>query len=296
MRLDVLTRFRVSFIFIIFFASALKPVVAKAEYERAVEGDEVVKDKLYPRAGRFQLLVPQLGAILNTAFVYTALIGTGVTYHINEWHALNIGGFYGLNIDKSERKCIESFYFNPQHAKDPTNAEKGLPVAPEDCDPEQKTDPTAGEVDAKTNKKPFHLKPAYMAIREINMMFDINYQWTPVYGKALWFLSAVGYLDLFTTVGAGVAMSTYYPLQEFTRSGKNIRVDGTDLLSDTGKNGRPDPLNQTTPLISLGFGARFSFFSNLYANVEFRNFTVFGSGGSDAMNFFAIWGGSGITF
>lgn len=291
-----LTLFSQNFIVLfVLLGSMFCATFAHAEYEKAVEGNDVVKGKLYPRAGRFQLLVPQLGTILNTSFVYTVLLGGGVTYHINEWHGINVGGFYGLSIDKDERKCLESFYFNPARAKDSTNAENNLPVANQDCDPEETTDPTVGDKDTD-GRGPYHRKPAYMAIREIDMMFDVNYQWTPVYGKALWFLSAVGYLDLFTSIGGGVAMSTYYPLQTVSKSGKDILKQGTDILDETGKAGRPQAIQQTTPLFSLGFGARFSFFRRLYANVEFRNFTVFGSGGTDAMNFFAIWGGSGITF
>jgi hypothetical protein len=164
-----------------------------------------------------------------------------------------------------------------------------------------------------------------MPIREIKQVFGVNYQWTPVYGKALWFLSAVGYIDFFSTVGLGVAMSDFYPRKETTlcqssdhttnddgvpTSTSNqcdIKTEGTSERDGTGEAARPQPEAQSSPTLSLGIGSRFylgriegrngglAFLGNL----ELRNFSVFGSDpNNDAafMNFFALWGGAGILF
>lgn len=260
-------------------------------YEKAVEGNEVVKSKLYPRSQRFQLLVPQGGGVLNNSFVDTFLVGGGVTYHLNEWHAVNVGFLYGLNSDRGERTCVENFYYSPQDARaeDAKNGDSsGLP-----CSPDPNKDPKYIPSGSDSTRGPYHRKPAYMPIREINMMFDANYQYTPVYGKALWFLSMVGYLDVYGTVGAGLAMSTFYPKKTVTNSGRDILNDGTDNMLETGIDGRPDPISETSPLISFGVGNRFFFAKHFLVNVELRNFTIFGS---EFSNFFTVTGGAGVLF
>lgn len=264
-------------------------------YEKAVEGNEVVKSKLYPRAGRFQLNVPQGGLVLNSSFVNTYFVNGGMTYHFNEWHALNIGVFYGINSDRDERKCVENFYFETKEASK-EDVRQGL-AGNETCSDDPNKDPRAGATAETPNsaakKGPYHRKPAYMPIREISMMFDVNYQYTPVYGKALWFLSSVGYLDLYGTVGAGLAMSKYYPLKTTTNSGRDIKNEGTDNLNETGIAGRPPAEQQTSPLFSLGVGNRFFFAKHFLVNLEVRNFTILSSTTS---NFYTFTGGTGVMF
>lgn len=264
---------------------------ARADYRKAVEGNEVVKGKLYPRSGRFQINAVQGGAILNQSFLKSFLYTLSATYHINEWHAVNVEGLIGFTKDSFERKCVENFYYEPDKAKGAG--------ATDACDPDNLTDPNGGGAKDDQGRAPFHRKPAYMPIRQIDQVVGVNYQWTPVYGKALYFLSAVGYLDVYTTVGLGLTMSTYWPLKDKLDNGQDIAAVGTNDATLYGANGRPLPLKESSPTFSLGLGNRFFFARNFLVNLELRNFTVFGSngtGGSDWMNFVAIWGGLGLIF
>ena len=288
------------------FAGAFSPDKANADYRKAVEGNDVVKGKFYPKGGRFQLNALQGGTIMNQSFIDTYLISLGVTYHFNEWHALSVEGFYGLNSDRNERTCVENFYFDPKRASSSNGSKVECSPAKDAADKGNNDDPNNAEENAKDfnykNRGPYHRKPAYMPIRQIDAIALVNYQWTPVYGKALWFLSAVGYLDFYTSVGLGVAMNKYYPLKD--QIGPNSdkgdsKVVGTADGSEYGIEGRPVALSQTSPLFAVGLGSRFFFAKNFLVNVEFRNFTLLGSngkGGSDIMNFFALWGGLGVLF
>ena len=286
-------------IFCFFVTLFFAVTTAQAQYRKAVEGNEVVKSKLYPRSGKIQINALQVGTVLNQSFVNTMLINLGVTYHFNEWHAVNVEGFFGISSENDARKCVESFYFDPERAQ---RAGSGG-VCSEDADPTytdaQEPQAPAGEAYVGG---PYHRKPAYMAIRQIDQMFGINYQWTPVYGKQLILLSATSYLDVYFNAGLGLAMSTYWPKKTTINRGSttvDIPSEGTAVVGEFGKAGRPEAQKQTSPVLSLGIGNRFFFARNFLVNFEFRNNTVFGgngAGGSDIMNFFALWGGLGIMF
>jgi outer membrane beta-barrel protein len=295
---------------------------AQAEYRKSVEGSEVVKSKKYPRGGRLQINALQGGGILNQSFIDTTLINLGVTYHFNEWHSVNVEGFFGINKDRNERDCVENFFYNTDRAQGYAKKEnkssspcaaESQQMSPGDYDPavnpadEVKpgslSDVDYEEVKKNKNYGPYRRKPAYVPIRQVNQMFNVNYQWTPVYGKALYFLSFVGYLDFFTNIGLGLTMSNYYPIREETASGLKIGGEnggqGTDKVGEFGIDGRPVAESQTSPTINLGIGNRFFFLKNFLVSVEVRNFTVIGGdakGGTDIMNFFAVWGGLGVMF
>jgi acyl-CoA reductase-like NAD-dependent aldehyde dehydrogenase len=315
--------------------SVALPFEARADYQSSVEGNEVVKGKFYPKQGRIQLNLLQGGSILNQSFVDTYLYTAQATYHINEWHAISVDFHMGFNIDRDERKCVENFYYRESRSAAARQAD-GLDPS-QNCDPDNVTDPTKpgtnetrpidvedgkAWTDEQAARGPYQRKPAYMPIREIKQMYGLNYQWTPVYGKALWFLSAVGYLDFFMNAGAGIAMSDYYPRQsqticysQATNPGSevtscDIKAVGTSHPKGYGKRGRPVAESQTSPLVSFGLGSRFymgrvpgrnpdSSVALFLGNLELRNYTVVGSapsGDSGMMNFFALWGGLGMAF
>lgn len=304
--------------------------VQAADYKSAVEGNEVVKGKFYPKQSRFQVNLLQGGMILNQSFIDTFLYSAQATYHINEWHAISIDALVGFSVDRDERDCVENFYYDTERA---TNA-----GAKEFCDRKNEQPATTSSSDdepmptrikdqaswttEKSQRGPFQRKPAYMGIREIKQMFGVNYQWTPVYGKALWFMSGVGYMDFFLNGGAGIAISDYYPRQTSTlcyatynqpSSGEatcDIKTQGTSNPNGFGKAGRPKPEQQVSPAIALGMGSRFylgrvpgrsanTTAAAFLANLELRNYTVVGSapaGDSGLMNFFGLWGGLGMMF
>jgi outer membrane beta-barrel protein len=267
---------------------------AFANYDRAVEGNEVVKGKLYPKQGKFQLSAG-LGGILNQSYLTTTLIPVGVTYHINEWHAVNVEFAFGISQEQDARQCVENFFYDPNRARSKAGDASMRPCEPNPpATSREPADDPNGE-----NKPGYTRKPAYVPIRQIDQMYNLNYQWTPVYGKALWFLSAVGYLDFYTSAGLGLASSTVWPLKEKTTSGALTRDEGVpnDNTDEWGQVARPEPISDMAPTMSLGIGTRFFFARMFTANLDFRNTSLFGDdgrGGSDFMNFFTIWGGLGV--
>lgn len=289
-----------------------------AAYERAVEGADVVKGKLYPRAGKFQVNFAQGGLVLNQSFLDTYLINGGATYHFNEWHAVNVEGFFGISADRDARQCVESFYFDTARAKryDPNfvpcnpakrtasglGATYQLPAGQTEPVPTEyagSADKLARFEESKKRGGPLHRKPAYMPIRQVDYMFGVNYQYTPVYGKALFFLSSVGYLDFFVNGGLGLAMSTYWPKKDKNSRGEDIKLAGTSGDAEYGFEGRPAAQSQTSPTLQLGLGTRFFFLKNFLVNAELRNVSIVGSdglGGTEFNNFFALYGGAGIMF
>ncbi|MCA2959978.1 MAG: aldehyde dehydrogenase family protein [Silvanigrellales bacterium] len=295
-------------IFASLFGSAVFGVsVARADYKKAVEGNEVVKGKFYPKGGRFQLNIGG-GTILNQSFIDTYLITGSATYHFNEWHALNVEGFFGISSDRNERTCVESFYRDTKRAAqygqgseecgEVANPAKGNASTPANSNADNAAYPNADEAKRQEFKDyaPLARKPAYMPIRQINTLAMVNYQWTPVYGKALWFLSWVGYLDLYANAGLGLAMSEYSPYVTTFPDGRDAK-DGTTNDNEYGVEGRPTPLSETSPTVGLGVGSRFFFAKHMMLNIDLRNFTVVAkTGDSSFMNFFALWGGVGVIF
>lgn len=268
---------------------------ARADYDRAVEGNEVVKGKLYPKKGKFQISA-QFGGILNQSYLATSLIPVGVTYHINEWHAVNAEIAFGISQEQPARQCVEDFFYDPNRARI-ASGDRGL--SPCDPSPPPANDASIPNDPNGENKPGYQRKPAYVPIRQIDQLYNVNYQWTPVYGKALWFLKAVGYLDFYTNAGLGLAATTVWPLKNTTRSGALTRDEGVpNAETDSwGKAARPEPVSDMAPTLSLGIGTRFFFARMFTANIDFRNTSLFGDdgrGGSEFMNFFSIWGGLGV--
>lgn len=294
------------------FGSGLFSNYAEANYRKAVEGNEVVKNKKYPKKGRMQINGGG-GFILNQSFINTALFGGSVTYHFNEWNAFNVEFYAGSSNDKPDRTCIENFYLDETYAVlnganpvpcpsgvDPANAPKDadeLPVGSGVKD----TDRQAKDPEYYNNKAPFQKNAAYMPIRQLDLLAALNYQWTPVYGKSLFFLSKVVYLDFYLNAGVGLAGSTYYPLKDkvVDSSGaeKLMKDVGTTDASGYGLEGRPAPLNQMGGMATFALGSRFYAASRFLLDVQLKNFTILGDDGAGGFDFsapFALVGGLGV--
>lgn len=281
-------------LFLAFAMAAIGAPQAVADYQKAAEGNEVVKGKLYPRAGKFQISA-QVGGILNQSYLSTTLIPIAVTYHLNEWHAINAEFVFAMTQEQDARTCVENFFFDPARAKSASNGGSG------DCNPDPP--PEKGNFPPPDTKKgekpPYQRKPAYPPIRQIDQMYGLNYQWTPIYGKALWFLAVVGYLDVYTNAGLGVASTTYWKMKDRNANGDLVRDEGVDNADKRqwGRAGRPEATSDTSPTMSLGVGSRFYFAKRFTVNMDLRNTSLLGSdgsGGSEFMNFFTIWGGLGV--
>lgn len=299
-------------------AGALSSKSAHADYRKSVEGNEVVKGKFYPKKGRFQLNGGG-GMILNQSFINTFVFGGSATYHFDEWHAFNAEFLLGKSSDKSDRTCVENFYLDDDYAKRNAGEIGSAFFAPcpqnlaqAQLKEADKLPVDSGEKDTvKTDKNPkyyekrapFQKNAAYMPIREINTLLSANYQWTPVYGKSLFFLSQVVYLDFYLNVGAGVVMSNYYPLKDTLTDDNgntvNMKDVGTVNKEQYGMEGRPQPLAQTSPMMSLALGSRFFMARKYLFDIQLKNYSILGNdgrGGTELTAPLAITGGLGILF
>jgi outer membrane beta-barrel protein len=260
-----------------------------AAYTRASEGRKVVRGKLMPKARRIELNVDG-GLILNQSFVDTYLGHASLNYYFSEVWGIGLEGAVGMNSDKSERECVESFYNNPQQ----------LAGAP--C-------PNEGVVELPTGG---NIGPAYVRIRQIDTIILGNAIWSPVYGKQLFFLSGLLHFDLFFNFGGGVVMSTIYPKSTTTRgdgggAGRPTRTPadpaavgqtaaelgiGCALEEEFcyGIDGRPDATSETHPVINLGIGQKLLFNKTLGLKLELRDLLIIDSE-NGFENLFAIWGG-----
>jgi aldehyde dehydrogenase (NAD+) len=294
-------------------AGLLNPSVAQANYRKAVEGNEVVKNKKYPKKGRIQINGGG-GFILNQSFINTVLFGGSATYHYNEWNAFNLEFYAGSSSDKPDRTSIENFYLDEVYAD--RSGAKQVPCpsgvaaanAPKDAadlpvgggDP----DPVRVEKDPEyyNNKAPFQKNAAYMPIRQLDLLAALNYQWTPVYGKSLFFLSQVVYLDFYLNAGLGLAGSTYYPLKDKVKDSsgtdeKLMKDVGTTDPNAYGLEGRPAPLSQMGGMATFALGSRFYAGSRFLMDVQLKNYTIMGDDGAGGFDFsapFALVGGLGV--
>ena len=84
-------------------------------YEKAVEGPDVVKEKLFPKKSTVELDA-KLGSVLNGSYIQTFMFNGSVTYFWSENWGFSAEGVFALNSDKAERACIETFYNDPNFA------------------------------------------------------------------------------------------------------------------------------------------------------------------------------------
>ena len=272
-------------------------------YYRSEESPEFVQNKLYIKEHRFELNLPDVGLILNQAFIDSTVLHGSALYHVSETWGFGLDALYSSNQDKPERFCVENFY------NDPLNL---MPVA---C-PAQGDNPQKYLFDSKGNAiKGANFGPAYMPIREINMILLGTAVWSPFYGKQLALFSKTLYFDLFLTFGAGVTLSDFYPESLYLRDGNLSRGTVTaplpstgcaaganypgicpndpNLTSNIGSGGRPPSQSETLPTISFGIGQKFHFKERFNFHFEIRDYS-FLSPTTGFTNIFTLWGGIGI--
>ncbi len=263
-------------------------------YDKAVESNEVVLNKLFPKKGKTELDL-KLGVVLNSSYTQTFLAQGGLSYFWSEEWGFSIEGSYGIVSDKNERKCVETFYNDPNFA------------VTEECGEDPPEDP-----DGDAN-----FGPAYVPIRQLKYMFVANAVWNPIYGKQIILLSATNYFDFFLNFGGGIAMSDFYPKQTTigdsdtpSRGTFCVKKEaapakpggcdasnnpGTDNADLTGDSGRPEPQAETNVLVHLAVGQRFHFLRRFVVNASLDNYTLLGTeAGFD--NFLTLMGGFGVRF
>lgn len=274
-------------------------------YRKATEGQAVVLRKLFPKKNRIEFNA-NFGGILNQSFINTLMIHGGASYHFSEEWGLALEGAFAINQDRAERTCIESFYndFRGEGAK-PLMGKCHDYLPPDGIGDGGKS---LNDASGKIN-----IGPAYMPITEIGKLFSVSAVWSPVYGKQIFsFLPRTSHMDIFISIGGGIAMSTFYALSEnlkgTNKKARNRETPENDESATTamnnhgaskgdshlwGKQGRPDPEQTTNPFISLGVGQKYHFLQHLFLKVELRNFTLLAT--SQAYhNFFTMWGGLGV--
>lgn len=271
-------------------------------YEKAVEGPDVVLNKLFPKKSKVEL-DGRFGMMLNSSYQQTFFASGGLNYFWSEVWGFSAEGYFALASDKGERACIETFYNDPNY-----NVAQECSTEPAVEDPPASPGPDA------------NWGPAYVPIRELKYMFIGNFVWNPMYGKQIVLLSATNYFDFYLSAGGGLAIADSQPKtpqfwQEGPDQGKPTRGvfkctkaqaastgcdpqtenPGTDNPDLIGKLGRPPVQASTTPVIKLAVGQRYHFFKRFSLQGALENFTTIG-GDSGFDNFFVIMGGLGVRF
>lgn len=278
----------------------MSPTLRAEPYQRAVELEENVQHKLFPKDGKIEFSAPTGGVILNQAYVNSYLLQGAVSYFFTEAWGLSLEGMGVLNTDKDERFCIEHFY---------NDFDNRVAAA---C-PEPDQDIYAPLLDQNGQPvKGANFGPSYVAIRELDLMAFASVIWNPIYGKQLAFLSFTSYFDIFTTFGVGMAKSTFYPESLFLRNGNlsrgpapsvvqsclespGICAQKADVLNQIGESGRPDAEDHLSPVLTLGIGQKFHFWRHFHLKGELRNFTLFDPSQGLEL-YFALWAGVGFRF
>lgn len=239
------------------------------------ESKEVVLDKLYPKAGRFELGL-EVGSLLNQSYVDTTLYKASLRYFFSETWGVNLMFATASNKDKFERACIESFYNDPQANVDAQ------------CMSQDDGAGLAQNEDA-------NLGPAYVPIREINQIIAAEAVYGIMYGKQIYFLGAVNHFDILLKFGAGLTRSRYYeerthvkgdpstPSRGAFSEEEGAANPGTDTAPGPdgtlryGPEGRPDPKQETHLTTSLAVAQKFYLARRVSVDVELSNYTLFGT-------------------
>lgn len=247
---------------------------------------ENVLGKLYPKDGKFEVDLPAVGTILNQAFVHSTILEASAMYYPTEKWGFGLDFAYLVHNDKSERRCIENFYNDPF----------GLLAAPCNASGDK------GGALTDSNGHPVkgaNFGPAYLETRELDWIVTANATWNPIYGKQIAFLSFTSYFDIFTTMGIGAAGSALYPKSTTLRNGTLSRgplpsdfpggcpgspgvcPNNSDVERQIGSNGRPDPTDEVSPVLTFGIGQKFHFMGRYHVKGEIRNYTLVGDNGAE---------------
>lgn len=262
----------------------LSPSVAIAQsYDKPKSG---VEYRSFNKKKKFEIGLLNPGFILNQSYINTFLIGVDATYFFSETRGIGFDLQIGSNSDKPERSCIENFFIDPDNA---------LGVA---CGQE-------GDNAVINERANVRYGPAYVPIREIQMLAILNNIWTPVYGKQLVFLTLTSHFDIYFETGLGMAFSKFYPKKDVLNDGKKARAGrneaddpgsiGTRRDDSFGIAGRPEPIDETHVVANLGFGQKFHFARKFHAKLYFRNMTLLGTD-NGFENFFTLNLGFGYRF
>ena len=262
-------------------------------YEKAVEGPDVVKDKLFPKKSNIEV-DGKLGMVLNGSYTQTFLANAGITYFWSETWGFNLDGNFALNSDKVERNCIENFYNDPNFALGSQCG--GADTLSQD---------QAGDA---------NFGPAYVPIRQIQYMGTGNFVWNPIYGKQLILMSFTTYFDFYVAFGGGMAISQYYPERlnfpdghpqrgVFCTKAASKQANGCSTANNPGTTdttligtaGRPAPLNENNVVAHVAIGQRFHFLKHFELLASLEDYTLIGTE-QTFDTYLTLFGGLGVRF
>ncbi|MCY4444330.1 MAG: hypothetical protein OXC44_05990 [Proteobacteria bacterium] len=274
------------------------------EQQDTADLDVEIKNRLYKTRSAFDIGVHG-GAILNHPYIQPWTIHGTANYYITRSIGVGLDYTHILNKDKPERICVENFYNTFNHENLPLSS-----VCAGDGNPE-----TAKKELAKVqNSAPPipNMGPAYPPIRELNMIIQAAFIWSPIYGKLLFFMSQVVHFSTFVSLAGGVTINTHYPGKSKSSTGKSLRgsapaqgISATiselttpgvsaDEVNEYGKAGRPDSQKYYTPTVTISIGQKFYVTKNINLHLEGRSMFLIGTGGSKYEVYFALLGGLGL--
>lgn len=250
---------------------------ARAESEgRAADGSEVVLKRLFPKTKSVELEAG-FGFLLNPTFVDTGLATAGLRYHWSEAWGLGLRFGMGISTDRSERRCVESFYNDPYI--------EGSAV----CSAED------GGQSLKESER-INIGPAYVPIRVLEGLVMAYGDYTLAYGKQIILHGIVSHFDLRVRFGAGAILSSYYAERTSVRGDASrpargdpiggegvVKAGVTENETDEdgllyGDEGRPQALKQTSPAAFLAVAEELHFARRFFVAGELSAYVMSSEG------------------
>ena len=280
--------------------------LAQDGYRKAIDdGEEIVLDKIFPKRKKIEISVGG-GGIINQSYIQSFVVGGTINYFFSEVWGAGIEGGFIVNSDKAERTCIENFY-NDFNGSVETNSGQ---VCSEGSDTQAQADLATG---TGTGPETANMGPAYVPIRQKDIMIGGHLIWNPIYGKQLLLLSSTGYFDVFVKMGGGITMGDFFAQTKTLRDGRlgrgppesnpgagfdNAGNPETDANGNKlwGVEGRPDAKPETNFYVMASLGQKYHFFKKFHISLEVKNYTLLFTEDTGFDNFFTLNGGIGIRF
>ena len=272
--------------------------------EFQAKSKETVIHKNYPKKYRVEI-TPSATLFLNQVYLSSFFLGGQISFYASESFGIHLEGAYGFNEDLPSRSCLETFYNDIDKTLGGykcgyqyLSSEYGVYETSSDAAREKIGDLLIGKTGAS-------LGPSYVPIREISLLAALTFSWNLVYGKQLAFMNFTNYFDLYLKFGGGIAVSNYYPAQIYIKDedeakryradsvvregrledcpgdygvcvdGKNANPDWANLI---GTAGRPQPIQEISPLATLALGYRFHFLKYMHLVTEVRSYFLIATG------------------
>lgn len=265
--------------------------------------NETVINKKYPKKFHVEI-TPSSTLFLNQVYLDTFFVGGQISFYPSESFGIHLEGAYGFNTDLPSRLCLETFYNDINRALpykcgyQYLSDKYGVYETASDGAREKMKEPLVGKAGVS-------LGPSYVPIREIKFLAALTFSWNMLYGKQLAFMAFTNYFDLYLKFGGGIALSDYYPGQIYIKGGDGnkryrtdtvtkvgtikdcpkeygVCVDGSDPHPNwrnlLGEEGRPEALQEVSPLATLAFGYRFHFLGYLHLMMEIRSYFLIATG------------------